>query len=109
MPLDSQQAGGSGTDYGSLATCSRTANSDRLDTSTPQHRHSNMAKWEADVFDAVQSGQVVHYTVTPLYDGPRVVPVAFRMQASGYDPNSGNGSYFDKLVFNEMHSKTGQQ
>ncbi|WP_443042492.1 hypothetical protein [Streptomyces sp. Mg1] len=44
--------GGSGTDYENLATCSRTANSGRMDTSTPQHRHSNMAKWEADVFDA---------------------------------------------------------
>ncbi|MFD9420449.1 LamG-like jellyroll fold domain-containing protein [Streptomyces goshikiensis] len=107
--LIASRLGGSGTDYENLATCSRTANSDRMDTSTPQHRHSNMAKWEADVYDAVQSGQVVHYTVTPLYDGPRVVPVAFRMEASGYDPNGGKGIYFDKLVFNEMYSKKDQQ
>ncbi|RPK43318.1 MULTISPECIES: hypothetical protein [Streptomyces] len=80
-----------------------------MDTSTPQHRHSYMAEWGADVLDAVQSGQVVHYTVTPLYDGPRVVPVAFRMQASGYDPNGGKDSHFDKLVFNEMYGKTDQQ
>ncbi|MFJ4859124.1 tectonin domain-containing protein [Streptomyces sp. NPDC088730] len=105
--LIANQLGGSGTDYTNLATCSRTANSSRMDKSTPEHRHANMAKWEQDVFDAVKAGQVVHYTVTPDYEGSRVVPVAFRMQAYGYDPQSGAGiKLFDNLVENEMYSKS---
>ncbi|MBT1190226.1 hypothetical protein HET69_41225 [Streptomyces sp. CJ_13] len=100
--LIAKQLGGSGTDYPNLATCSRTANSSRMDKSTPEHRHANMAKWEQDVYDAVKAGQVVHYTVTPEYEGSHVVPFAFRMRMFGYDPQSGARSKFDKLVFNEM-------
>ncbi|MFD7098499.1 LamG-like jellyroll fold domain-containing protein [Streptomyces xanthophaeus] len=104
--LIAKQLGGSGLDRENLATCSRTANSSRMDTSTPEHRHSNMAKWEQDVHDAVQAGQVVHYTVTPVYNGPHIVPVAFRMRADGHDPAGGKGIHFDKLVMNEMYSKS---
>ncbi|MGW9370378.1 DNA/RNA non-specific endonuclease [Streptomyces xanthophaeus] len=103
--LIAKQLGGSGLDRENLATCSRTANSSRMDTSTPEHRHSNMAKWEQDVHDAVQADQVVHYTVTPVYNGPHIVPVAFRMRADGHDPAGGKGIHFDKLVMNEMCSK----
>ncbi|MET9652141.1 RHS repeat-associated core domain-containing protein [Streptomyces sp. NPDC006460] len=103
--LLAKQLGGSGTAYENLATCSRTANSSRMDPSTPEHRHKNMAQWEQDVADAIEAGQVVHYTVTPIYNGARVVPTAFRMRASGFDPKGGKPISFDARVKNEMYSK----
>ncbi|MFE4632726.1 LamG-like jellyroll fold domain-containing protein [Streptomyces sp. NPDC056773] len=105
-----KQLGGDGLAYENLATCSRTANASRMDASTPEHRVNNMAHYEGRVKEAVDKGnQVVHYKVTPMYEGSRVVPVAFRMQASGYDPSGGPGIFFDAEVPNEMYSKSDGQ
>lgn len=102
--LLASQLGGDGLDYRNLATCSRTANSTAMGDSPPHHA-DNMAHWESIVATAVkQSGQVVSYRVVPQYEGSKVVPVAFRMQASGYDPQGGPGIYFDKIVPNDMYS-----
>ncbi|WP_338492567.1 LamG-like jellyroll fold domain-containing protein [Streptomyces sp. SJL17-4] len=99
--------GGSGVAYENLATCSRTANSTRMDPSTPEHHVPNMAHYEGLVRNAVLDQKlVVRYRVTPLYEGSRVVPVGFRMQAYGYNPRGGPGvSLFDKEVPNDMYSK----
>jgi hypothetical protein len=32
---------------------------------------------------SIDQGQVVHYQVTPVYQGPRTVPVAYEMTAHG--------------------------
>jgi hypothetical protein len=54
-----KQLGGSGTDLKNLATCSNQAN----------YVGTSMRTYENQVRAAVDAGQEVHYTVTPIYQG----------------------------------------
>ncbi|MGK4586129.1 LamG-like jellyroll fold domain-containing protein [Kitasatospora sp. HPMI-4] len=100
--------GGEGTIYENLATCSRTANSTRMDLRGPEHHTKNMAGYEKDVRDALKNDNVVvHYRVTPDYDGSRVVPTDFHMQATEYTPGVGTVTLFDDYVPNDMYSLKG--
>ncbi|WP_052707758.1 LamG-like jellyroll fold domain-containing protein [Streptomyces rubellomurinus] len=101
--------GGDGDRYENIATCSRTANSYAVDKRGPEHRIENMDHWEKKVKEAVEQGEVVHYTVTPRYDGDRVVPIGFEMKANGYKPGGVPGISFNKYVPNEMFSLSDQQ
>ncbi|CAM5585114.1 DNA/RNA non-specific endonuclease (plasmid) [Streptomyces viridifaciens] len=69
-----------------------------------------MDTWEKKVKYAVEKEhQVVHYQVTPRYDGDRVVPIGFEMKATGYKPGGAPGISFDEYVPNEMFSLYDQQ
>uniref|UniRef100_UPI002F91676A DNA/RNA non-specific endonuclease n=1 Tax=Kitasatospora sp. NBC_01519 TaxID=2903576 RepID=UPI002F91676A len=83
--------GGSGTSYDNLATCSRTANSTNMGGSPPHHTR-NMGSYEDEVRKVLNNelGVVVHYTVTPEYDGTRVVPTQFH--AEDLMPGPGPGT-----------------
>ncbi|MFF5974046.1 RHS repeat-associated core domain-containing protein, partial [Streptomyces sp. NPDC012769] len=102
--LQAKSLGGSGTDLRNLSTCSRAANADANapgDPGKPVH----MATYEDMVAKAVnEQGQVVHYRVTPHYEGPRTVPTSYRMQATGYKPDGSPGVTFDVTIQNEMYS-----
>ncbi|MFJ9612047.1 LamG-like jellyroll fold domain-containing protein [Kitasatospora sp. NPDC101176] len=97
--------GGDGTNYENLATCSRTANSTAMDG--PPHRVSNMAFYESRVKKLLDTDHdaVVHYKVTPKYDGTRIVPTDFHMEAILYKPGIGTMNLFDEDVPNEMYSR----
>ncbi|MFD5764275.1 RHS repeat-associated core domain-containing protein, partial [Streptomyces sp. NPDC127049] len=73
--------GGSGTDLGNLATCSRQANAQVLG---PGHMTDHMRSIEEKVRKAVDDGQIVRYTVEPHYSGNRTVPTSFTIEASGW-------------------------
>lgn len=109
--LLARSLGGDGTNYANLATCSRTANSTPMNKDWPSHRVKNMAAYEKQVKDILDTDPtaVVHYTVTPKYDGSRIVPTYFKMQATVYRPGIGTGSLFNNDVPNEMFGlKDGQ-
>ncbi|MEV6450157.1 LamG-like jellyroll fold domain-containing protein [Streptomyces anulatus] len=95
--------GGSGTDLSNLATCSRAANywvaegNGRLG--------DNMFNHEAKVKKAVDAGQVVRYSVEPVYSGPRTVPMAFRMKADGVNPDGSQGIQVNRTISNSLYSK----
>ncbi|MFG2622551.1 hypothetical protein ACGFXC_33550 [Streptomyces sp. NPDC048507] len=63
-----------------------------------------MADYETQVLAAVCSGQVVSYKVTPLYMGSKVVPYAYRMQATGYTQDGSAILFFEKNVPNVIKS-----
>ncbi|MER7415781.1 DNA/RNA non-specific endonuclease [Micromonospora peucetia] len=88
------QLGGSGTDLKNLATCSAQAN--YLGTS----KGTSMAIYEGQVRRAVENGETVHYTVTPLYDANRTVPVGFQMTAYGTKPDGTTGLVIDDIIPN---------
>ncbi|MFF3584510.1 hypothetical protein [Streptomyces mirabilis] len=67
---------------GNLSTCSRSANANRISPNDPGIAE-HMFYCEKQVKQAIGQGQVVHYQVTPVYMGPRTVPVAYEIQASG--------------------------
>ncbi|MEU9704730.1 LamG-like jellyroll fold domain-containing protein [Streptomyces sp. NPDC047981] len=96
--------GGSGRDLRNLSTCSRAANAAPNapgDPGKPVH----METYEGRVSKAVKKeGQVVHYRVTPHYEGPRTVPTTYRMQATGYHRDGSPGVSFDVTIENEMFS-----
>ncbi|MFD7497708.1 DNA/RNA non-specific endonuclease [Streptomyces sp. NPDC059832] len=102
--------GGSGTGYDNLATCSRTANSTKQGGSPPHHT-GNMAYYEGEVRKVLNNerGVVVHYTVTPEYNGTRVVPTQFHMQATKYTPGVGAVTLFNNYVPNDIFSLKDQQ
>ncbi|KJK55336.1 DNA/RNA non-specific endonuclease [Saccharothrix sp. ST-888] len=102
--------GGSGTAYDNLATCSRTANSTNMGGSPPHHT-GNMADYENEVREVLNNelGVVVHYIVTPEYNGTRVVPTQFHMQATKYTPGVGAVKIFDNYVPNDIFSLKDQQ
>ncbi|MFD6420903.1 LamG-like jellyroll fold domain-containing protein [Streptomyces sp. NPDC060198] len=97
------QLGGDGLRYDNLATCSRSVNATRMDLRDPG-QSQNMLHYETMVKNAIDDQQVVRYKVTPLYLGNRVVPYAFRMQASGVFVDGAPGVYFDEEVPNAMYS-----
>lgn len=73
-----------------LVTCSRQANAWSIG-GAPTLK-PNMLTYESQVRRAIEKErQVVHYKVTPLYEGPRTVPYAFRMEAQGWMPGGGAG------------------
>ncbi|MFG3382222.1 LamG-like jellyroll fold domain-containing protein [Streptomyces sp. NPDC047999] len=97
-----KQLSGDGLRYDNLATCSRSANAAPMDQRDPG-QHPNMVFYENRVKAAVDAGQVVHYKVTPVYEGNRVVPVSFRMQARGVTATGRPGIEFDQHVENTMY------
>ena len=40
-------------------------------------------QFDAQVREAVEQGEIVHYTATPSYDGPSMVPMQVTLSASG--------------------------
>ncbi|MBT2403237.1 MULTISPECIES: DNA/RNA non-specific endonuclease [unclassified Streptomyces] len=84
-----------------FATCSRQANAWTIDRRAPQMT-PKMLTYESRVKKAVMGGQVVRYKVTPLYEGPRTVPYAFKMQASGWNPDGSPGIVIDDEVPNQF-------
>ncbi|MGW6971636.1 LamG-like jellyroll fold domain-containing protein [Streptomyces sp. NPDC054952] len=82
-----------------LVTCSRQANAWSIG-GAPSIK-PNMLTYEAQIRTAInKDNQVVHYKVTPLYDGPRTVPYGFKMQASGWKPGGIKGIEIDKTIPN---------
>ncbi|MFE3875765.1 LamG-like jellyroll fold domain-containing protein [Kitasatospora sp. NPDC059146] len=103
--------GGDGTNYENLATCSRTANSTPMNQNWPAHRTANMAFYESRVKKLLDTDPtaVIHYKVTPKYDGSRIVPTDFHMEATLYKAGIGTMRLFGEDVPNEMYSlKDGQ-
>ncbi|WNZ12103.1 RHS repeat-associated core domain-containing protein [Streptomyces sp. 11x1] len=98
--------GGSGTDLRNLSTCSRQANTWVRGDGRLEH---NMYNFESRTNRAIESGQVVRYSVTPKYDGARTVPVAFQIAASGVYKNGAPGIDFDTVVPNSLYSPSRQQ
>ncbi|MET7534637.1 hypothetical protein [Streptomyces goshikiensis] len=47
-------------------------------------------------------GQVVRHKVTPLYEGPRTVPYAFKMQESGWNPDGSPGICINDEILNQF-------
>lgn len=89
------QLGGSGTDLKNLATCSAQANWKGTSKGT------SMRMYEDQVRRAVETGkQTVHYTVTPLYDANRTVPVGFHITAYGTNPDGTPGIAIDDIIPN---------
>ncbi|GGU66268.1 DNA/RNA non-specific endonuclease [Streptomyces lavendofoliae] len=100
--LLAKQLSGDGLRYDNLATCSRSANAAPMAGRDPG-QHPNMYFYEDKVKKAIDANQVVHYKVTPKYEGNRVVPVSFRMQARGVTAGGGKGIEFDDEVPNIMY------
>ncbi|MGW5768767.1 LamG-like jellyroll fold domain-containing protein [Streptomyces longwoodensis] len=92
---------GSGTDLRNLATCSRQAN---VAINGDGRIEDHMFSYEGPVKKAIDSGQVVHYTVTPRYAGSRTVPVSFEITARGTMPDGSPGISFSQPVPNSIYS-----
>ena len=92
---------GSGTDLRNLATCSRQANTAvRGDGRIADH----MFSYESQVKHAIDSGQVVYYSVTPQYSGGRTVPISFDITARGTKPDGSLGLSLSQTVPNAVYS-----
>ncbi|MEU3660972.1 hypothetical protein AB0E77_14650 [Streptomyces sp. NPDC032940] len=101
MALPTHDLTGSGTDLRNLATCSRQANTAaRGDGRINDH----MFSYESRVKEAVENGQVVHYTVTPKYSDAWTVPVSFEISARGIMPDGSPGIAFRQPVPNSVYS-----
>nr|WP_308434583.1 LamG-like jellyroll fold domain-containing protein [Streptomyces melanogenes] len=98
-----KQFGGDGLDVRNLSTCARSSNATRVDSRDPGVE-DNMLKFENQVKRAIDGDQVVHYTVTPKYMGPRTVPVSYEMSAQGYDRQGNPGIKFSDVVTNQIYS-----
>ncbi|GHF66160.1 hypothetical protein GCM10010218_54560 [Streptomyces mashuensis] len=96
-----KQLSGPGTELKNLATCSRAANF----PNGGEGVQDNMFKFEDKVKSAIDLRQVVYYRVTPKYDGPRTVPVAFEMLAIGRYEDGRPGVSFDEVVPNSVYSR----
>jgi hypothetical protein len=92
-----------------LATCSRQANAWPIG-GAPSLK-PNMLTYEAQVRRAItKEGQVVRYKVTPLYEGPRTVPYAFKMEATGWKAGGGPGTkMFDDEIPNLTYGPSTRQ
>ncbi|MEU9879143.1 DNRLRE domain-containing protein [Streptomyces phaeochromogenes] len=90
-----KQLGGSGTDLKNLATCSKQANDTGI----------SMRTYEDQVRAAVEAGQDVLYTVTPMYGGNRTVPVGFQMSAYGTNPDGTPGIQIDDFIPNTLRGR----
>ncbi|MFF0558225.1 DNRLRE domain-containing protein [Streptomyces sp. NPDC004266] len=96
------QLSGSGTDLKNLATCSRGANA--WQTGSAQGAN-NMQNYEQQVYDAVQAGQDVLYSVTPTYSGPRTVPTGFTLTAYGTNPDGTPGIQINTFIPNTLQGQ----
>ncbi|MCX4589839.1 DNA/RNA non-specific endonuclease [Streptomyces sp. NBC_01549] len=94
--------GGDGLKPENLSTCSWSANANRISPNDPGIAE-HMFYYEKQVKQAIGQGQVVHYQVTPVYMGPRTVPVAYEIEASG-TLNGKPGLSLDDVVPNMMYS-----
>lgn len=88
-----KQLTGSGEDLDNLVTCSRAANAQ---VTGDDGFANDMAALEGRVKTAVDSGQVVRYQVTPVYSGPRTVPVKLEISAVGMYPDGRPGGILVK-------------
>ncbi|WP_431777039.1 tectonin domain-containing protein [Streptomyces cucumeris] len=88
-----KQLTGSGEDLDNLVTCSRAANAQ---VKGDEGFANDMAALEKKVKDAVDDGQVVRYQVTPVYSGPRTVPVKLEISAVGMYPDGRPGGILIK-------------
>ncbi|PWI14475.1 hypothetical protein DI272_10165 [Streptomyces sp. Act143] len=94
--------GGDGQKLENLSTCARSTNANQIaptDSGITEH----MYYYEKQVKAAVDQGQVVHYQVKPVCMGPRTVPVAYEMSATG-TLNGQPGLMLDDVVPNMMYS-----
>ncbi|MGW7434070.1 LamG-like jellyroll fold domain-containing protein [Streptomyces sp. NPDC054861] len=101
--LLASQLSGDGQRYENLSTCSRSANTTRMDPRDPG-QHPHMFHYEDKVKKAIDSKKVVQYRVTPEYDGNRVIPFRYHMQAEAWDANGVRAKLFDAYVANTMYS-----
>ncbi|MCT9093843.1 DNA/RNA non-specific endonuclease [Streptomyces sp. ASQP_92] len=83
-----RQLSGSGTDLDNLVTCSRAAN---YQVKGEEGFANDMEKLESKAKAAVKDGQVVRYTVTPVYSGRRTVPAKIELFAVGMYPDGRPG------------------
>ncbi|MFJ1930388.1 MULTISPECIES: DNA/RNA non-specific endonuclease [unclassified Streptomyces] len=95
--------GGEGDKLENLATCSRQAN---FNTSENNGRlPANMYTFEEQVSKAINKDkQTVEYTVEPQYEGPRTVPVSFKMKARGVKKDGSEGLSFEETIPNSVYS-----
>lgn len=100
--LVGQSLGGDGLDPANLSTCGRVTNTDGDDVAGRQA--ISMRSWERVVENAIESGQVVRYEVTPNYEGPRTAPKSYTMSAEGMYPNGSPGISFNDTVPNLLLS-----
>ncbi|WP_343244633.1 LamG-like jellyroll fold domain-containing protein [Streptomyces sp. SID11385] len=98
------QLGGNGQDLRNLATCSRSANSDRQAETDPGNPVPPMSHYEDRVRSAIDSGEIVYYRVTPVYEKSRTVPKSFDMLAEGMWPDGSRGIDMKVSVPNLMYS-----
>ncbi|WP_165950160.1 DNRLRE domain-containing protein [Actinomadura sp. GC306] len=87
--LIAARLGGSGKDPNNLVTC----------VHNPTN-NSGMKRLESQVRKAVKGGQIVDYTVIPIYRRGDITPDAFRMIARGRSRDGAPGISFDKCVWN---------
>ncbi len=93
--------GGSGSNLENLATCSRQGNTWVRGEGRLEH---NMFTFESEAKAAIDAGQIVRYSVTPRYAGPRTVPVSFEMRASGVYADGTAGISIHEVVVNSLYS-----
>ncbi|MFI8509614.1 LamG-like jellyroll fold domain-containing protein [Streptomyces sp. NPDC085460] len=106
--LLAKQLSGSGDRLDNLSTCSRAANANPYSTVQPGFE-PNMYTYETQVKDAIDAGHVVHYQVTPKYEGARTVPTGYEMKATVYWKGGGSKQLFHDTVENKIYSlKYGQ-
>ncbi|WUF66943.1 DNRLRE domain-containing protein [Streptomyces nojiriensis] len=99
--LIGKDLGGSGSDLRNLATCSRQAN---VKVRGRGEITDHMRSYEERIRIAVNSGQIVRYTVEPEYYGNRTVPTAFTLKARGWNQNGAPGIRIDAIVPNSIYS-----
>ncbi|MFD4136582.1 DNA/RNA non-specific endonuclease [Streptomyces goshikiensis] len=101
--LLAKQLSGSGERLDNLSTCSRAANANPYSHVQPGFE-PNMYTYETKVKEAIDAGHVVHYQVTPKYDGARTVPTGYEMKATVYWKSGGSGQLFHDTVENKIYS-----
>ncbi|MFH9554498.1 LamG-like jellyroll fold domain-containing protein [Streptomyces sp. NPDC017435] len=97
-----QNLSGDGLMLENLSTCARSANANRVSRDDPGVA-DHMYSYERQVKKAIDGGQIVHYQVEPVYMGPRTVPVAYEMSATG-TLNGKPGLSLNQVVPNMMYS-----
>ncbi|MFJ6934766.1 LamG-like jellyroll fold domain-containing protein [Streptomyces sp. NPDC101132] len=91
--------GGSGTKPENLSACARPANYYTRDV----HRiEENMRHYEKLVKSEVQANNVVKYSVTPMYSGPRTVPYEYAIDATVWRNGVQSKLIYNATVVNEL-------
>ncbi|MFJ3900934.1 LamG-like jellyroll fold domain-containing protein [Streptomyces sp. NPDC090025] len=97
------QFGGDGLDPANISTCARSANATRVakdDPGMPGHMYSH----EVKVKEAIDRGELVRYSVTPVYAEDRTVPTAYVMKATSTLNGKPGKLKLDEIVPNTMYS-----